>query len=231
MSHSLTSVFQKIDSLKPQFFSRLTKAIQIPAVSSDESLRSKVFDKAKFISEQLSQSGFHDIKMVDLGIQPPPISTPNLSLPPVILSRFGSDPSKKTVLVYGHYDVQPAQLEDGWDTEPFKLVIDEAKGIMKGRGVTDDTGPLLSWINVVDAFKASGQEFPVNLVTCFEGMEESGSLKLDELIKKEANGYFKGVDAVCISDNYWLGTKKPVVTYGLRGCNDYQTIIEGPSAD
>lgn len=95
MSHSLTSVFQKIDSLKPQFFSRLTKAIQIPAVSSDESLRSKVFDKAKFISEQLSQSGFHDIKMVDLGIQPPPISTPNLSLPPVILSRFGSDPSKK----------------------------------------------------------------------------------------------------------------------------------------
>ncbi|CAI4441184.1 AMM_1a_G0017320.mRNA.1.CDS.1 [Saccharomyces cerevisiae] len=231
MSHSLNSVFQKIDSLKPQFFSRLTKAIQIPAVSSDESLRSKVFDKAKFISEQLSQSGFHDIKMMDLGIQPPPISTPNLSLPPVILSRFGSDPSKKTVLVYGHYDVQPAQLEDGWDTEPFKLVIDEAKGIMKGRGVTDDTGPLLSWINVVDAFKASGQEFPVNLVTCFEGMEESGSLKLDELIKKEANGYFKGVDAVCISDNYWLGTKKPVLTYGLRGCNYYQTIIEGPSAD
>ncbi|GMF89093.1 unnamed protein product [[Candida] boidinii] len=62
-------------------------------------------------------------------------------------------------------------------------------------------------------------------------MEESGSLGLDDLIAEEAEGYFKGVDTVCISDNYWLGTKKPVLTYGLRGCNYYQISVKGPGAD
>ncbi|ODV74174.1 metallodipeptidase [Cyberlindnera jadinii NRRL Y-1542] len=62
-------------------------------------------------------------------------------------------------------------------------------------------------------------------------MEESGSLGLDGLIAQEAQGYFKGVDAVTISDNYWLGTTKPVLTYGLRGVNYYQITVNGPAAD
>ncbi|PYD83801.1 peptidase M20, partial [Pseudomonas syringae pv. pisi] len=129
---------------------------------------------------------------------------------------------KKTVLVYGHYDVQPAGLEDGWSSEPFELKHDEQADILYGRGSTDDKGPVMGWLNVVEAHNALGWELPVNLVVCFEGMEESGSLGLDELVAKEAKQYFKGVDAVCISDNYWLGTLKPVLTYGLRGCNYYQ---------
>ncbi|MCP2956561.1 M20/M25/M40 family metallo-hydrolase, partial [Salmonella enterica] len=90
--------------------------------------------------------------------------------------------------VYGHYDVQPASLEDGWDTEPFKMFVDEKLQLMRGRGTTDDTGPLTGWLNVVQAHKDAGVELPVNLVTCFEGMEESGSLGLDELIAREAQG-------------------------------------------
>ncbi|CAR24646.1 metallodipeptidase [Lachancea thermotolerans CBS 6340] len=224
-------LFNKIDELKPRFIERLAKAIEIPAVSSDESLRPQVIKKAQFIAGELQKLGFSDIQMKELGAQPPPVADPNLPLPPVVLARYGSDPAKKTVLVYGHYDVQPAALEDGWATEPFKLIIDEEKQLMRARGASDDTGPLKGWLNVVEAHRELGLDLPVNLVTCFEGMEESGSIGLDGLIAEEAGKYFKEVDAVCISDNYWLGTKKPVLTYGLRGCNYFQITIEGPAAD
>lgn len=225
------SVFAKIDELKPQFIEILGKAVEIPAVSGDESLRPMVVKKAHFLVEELQKIGFSDIQLKHLGTQPPPVEDANLQLPPVVLSRFGDDPKKKTLLVYGHYDVQPAALEDGWATEPFKLHVDEKNQLMRARGSTDDTGPVVGWLNVVRAYKESGVELPVNLLTCFEGMEESGSIGLDGLIVQEADKYFKGVDAVCISDNYWLGTQKPVLTYGLRGCNYYQTTIEGPGAD
>jgi acetylornithine deacetylase/succinyl-diaminopimelate desuccinylase-like protein len=62
---------------------------------------------------------------------------------------------------------------------------------------------ILGWINVIEAHKALGIEVPVNLLMCFEGMEESGSEGLDALIEAEKDKFFKGVDAVCISDNYW----------------------------
>ncbi|KAH3900823.1 metallodipeptidase SCDLUD_002276 [Saccharomycodes ludwigii] len=227
-------VLNKIEELKPTFIKRLSDAIAIPAVSGDESLRPKVVEKAHFLAKQLKDLGFHDIQLKDLGVQPPPVSDSNLKLPPVILSRYGNNDSKnkkKTILIYGHYDVQPALKEDGWDTEPFTFYLDEEKQIMRGRGVTDDTGPLLGWLNVVQAYREAGKELPVNLITCFEGMEESGSIGLDKLIIEEADKYFKDVDTVCISDNYWLGTKKPVLTYGLRGCNYYQITIKGPKAD
>ncbi|SCU88070.1 LANO_0D01002g1_1 [Lachancea nothofagi CBS 11611] len=224
-------LFEKIDELRPQFIERLSKAVAIPAVSADESLRPMVVKKAHFIKGELEKLGFQDIQMKDLGVQPGPVEDPNLQLPPVVLARYGSDPSKKTVLLYAHYDVQPAAIEDGWESEPFKLVIDEDKQLMRARGVTDDTGPLNGWLNVLEAHRELGMDVPVNLVMCFEGMEESGSIGLDKLIADEAANYFKGVDAVCISDNYWLGTKKPVLTYGLRGCNYYQITVEGPGAD
>lgn len=227
----LQPLFDTIEELKPQFIERLTKAVEIKSVSGDETLRPQVFKMAEFLQSELTQLGFHDIQMKDLGIQPEPVQDKNLKLPPIVLARYGNDSSKKTVLIYGHYDVQPASLEDGWKTDPFKLVHDEANEIMYGRGSTDDKGPVIGWLNVIEAHRKLGWELPVNLVCCFEGMEESGSLGLDDLIADEAKKYFKSVDTVCISDNYWLGTKKPVLTYGLRGVHYYEIIINGPGAD
>lgn len=104
---------------------------------------------------------------------------------------------------------------------------------MYGRGSTDDKGPVLGWLNVLQAHKAAGTELPVNLLMCFEGMEEYGSEGLDDFIKQECQkgGFFEEADAVCISDNYWLGTQKPCLTYGLRGCNYYSVVVEGPAQD
>lgn len=234
MSHEklpLEAFFNKIEELKPKFIERLSKAVSIPSVSGDETLRPQVVEMAHFLSGELKTLGFHDIQLRELGVQPPPVSDPNLKLPPIVLGRYGLDPKKKTVLVYGHYDVQPALKEDGWATDPFNLSVDESNDVVYGRGSTDDKGPVLGWLNVVEAHNELKLDFPVNLVVCFEGMEESGSLGLDDLIAKEAKQYFAGIDTTCISDNYWLGTKKPVLTYGLRGVSYYQVAISGPGAD
>jgi Cys-Gly metallodipeptidase DUG1 len=98
--------------------------------------------------------------------------------------------------------ISQAEKSDGWDTDPFTLVIDKDTGRLIGRGSSDDKGPVLGWVNVLDAHKSLGIEIPVNLRFCFEGMEESGSEGLDDLIKSEvekgAEGWFQGVDCVCI---------------------------------
>jgi Cys-Gly metallodipeptidase DUG1 len=102
--------------------------------------------------------------------------------------------------------------DDGWTTEPFVLTHDPETDRMYGRGSTDDKGPVLGWLNVIQAHQKAGIDFPVNLLMCFEGMEENGSEGLDELIEQEAKKFFKDTDCVCISDNYWLGTTKPCLT-------------------
>jgi nonspecific dipeptidase len=125
----------------------------------------------------------------------------------VIFATFGSDPKKKTVLIYGHLDVQPAKKEDGWDTEPFKLT--DIDGKLYGRGATDDKGPVLGWIHAIEAYQEQKVEIPVNIKFVLEAMEESGSEGLERLLNNEKNAFLKGVDMVCISDNYWLGKTKP----------------------
>jgi Cys-Gly metallodipeptidase DUG1 len=102
---------------------------------------------------------------------------------------------------------------------------------MYGRGATDDKGPILGWLNVLEAHQQIGLDIPVNLKFCFEGMEESGSIGLDALVRKHKDDFFSGIDACCISDNYWLGTKKPCLTHGLRGITYFRLHVSGPAAD
>ncbi|AOW07335.1 hypothetical protein B0I72DRAFT_85387 [Yarrowia lipolytica] len=224
----LNKFFETVDSLKPEFIQRLSDAVAIPSVSADAEHRPEVVKMAHWTVDQLKALGAHDIELRELGVQE---GTEDLQLPPVVLAKYGNDANKKNILIYGHLDVQPALKEDGWNTDPFVLTVDEEKDVMYGRGSTDDKGPVIGWLNAIEAYKKAGIDFPVNLVMCFEGMEESGSLGLEQLVFAEGDKYFKGVDAVCISDNYWLGTTHPVLTYGLRGCNYYSITITGPGAD
>lgn len=226
MAPQLDGYFAQVDNLTSHFIDRLSKAVAIPSVSSEEARRPDVVRMAHFLESELKGLGA-EVELRPLGKQP---DKPDLDLPPVILARYGRDKSKRTILVYGHYDVQPAEVSDGWATEPFQLSVGE-DGRMFGRGSTDDKGPVLGWLNAIEAHQKAGVDFPVNLLMCFEGMEEYGSEGLDELIEKEGKGYFADAEAVCISDNYWLGTEKPCLTYGLRGCNYYSVEISGPGAD
>lgn len=219
-----------VDANADSFIARLAKAVSIPSVSGDASYRKHVFEMAAWLESELTSLGVAVTK-VDLGKHT--LDGEELQLPPALLGKIGEDKSKKTVLLYAHYDVQPALLSDGWNTDPFTLTPDQATGRLYGRGSSDDKGPLLGWLNVLEAHAKTGTELPVNLRFCFEGMEESGSEGLDDLIIAESKPgkFFEGVDCVCISDNYWLNDRTPCLTYGLRGLSYYKVSVSGPGRD
>ncbi|KAF8960946.1 glutamate carboxypeptidase [Flammula alnicola] len=225
-----TEFLNYIDSKADVFIKRLADAVAIPSISGDATHRKDVFAMADWLNGQLKQIGV-DTQLVDLGRHT--MDGEDLPLPPAILGRIGDDKSKKTVLIYGHFDVQPANKSDGWDTDPFTLTINEKTGQLIGRGSSDDKGPILGWLNVLQYHHENKLPLPVNIRFCFEGMEESGSEGLDDLVRRESvkGGYFDGVDCVCISDNYWLNTRTPALTYGLRGLSYYKVTISGPARD
>ncbi|KAJ3492028.1 hypothetical protein NLI96_g289 [Meripilus lineatus] len=223
-----------IDDHGKELIDRLKEAVAIPSVSGDPARREDVKRMAAWLLEQLGRFGVN-AEAVPLGEQIVDGTPSDLDLPPILLGRIGADPKKPTVLIYGHYDVQPAQKSDGWTTEPFELHVDYSNDKMTGRGTTDDKGPVLGWVNVLEAHHALGIELPVNLRFCFEGMEESGCEGLDALVAEEAakgdQGYFDNVDCICISDTCWLNTNTPGLTYGLRGVAYFHVTISGPGAD
>ena len=113
--------------------------------------------------------------------------------------------------------VRQANVSDGWNTDPFKLVLDKETGKMFGRGSTDDKGPIMGWLNVLEAHHKLNLPLPVNMRFCFEGMEESGSEGLDEFILEEVkkqDSWFKGVDAVCIVSDRSIVLDVLVLTTG-----------------
>ncbi|XP_074638703.1 cytosolic non-specific dipeptidase-like isoform X2 [Acropora palmata] len=213
LSAKLESIFSYIDKQQEVFVQRLRDAVAIKSVSAwtEEKYRNEIVKMVNHVKDEIIRLG-GEVELVDLG----PQQGKNVHLPPALLGTLGKDSAKKTLCIYGHLDVQPANLDDGWNTEPFELT--EIDGKLYGRGSTDDKGPVLAWLNAIEAFQETGNELPVNLKFVFEGMEESGSEGLDELIfKRKDTVFFKSVDYVCISDNYWLGKNKPCITYGLRG--------------
>lgn len=191
--------------------------IHVISISGDTNpdVRQKVISMSNWMLKQLQGLGVQ-AEPVSLGKQTIDGKPSDLDLPPVILGKLGTDPNKKTVLVYGHLDVQPVCQkhdpkdsteyilkvnQEGWKTDPWVLNVDQ-DGRMTARGSTDDKGPCLGWLNVIEAHKALGLDLPVNMRFCFEAMEESGSEGLEDLIVKEAakgnQGYFDNVDCMCI---------------------------------
>lgn len=223
----LGKMFKHIDAKQDLYVTRLAEAVAIKSVSAWPEVRPEIKKMVEYVQAWMNKLGC-TTELVDVGMQTLPDGS-KIPLPPVLMGHLGSDPKKKTVCVYGHLDVQPAKKEDGWDTEPF--VLTEIDGKLFGRGSTDDKGPVLCWLNCIEAYQALGVDIPVNIKFCFEGMEESGSEGLDDLIFSKKDTFFTGVDYVCISDNYWLGKKKPCITYGLRGICYFLCEIQCSSKD
>nr|CAD7572083.1 unnamed protein product [Timema californicum] len=218
----LKKLFSHIDKNKSKYIDTLREAVAIQSVSAWPHKRDEIVKMIKWAEARLKKLGA-EVELCDIGLQELPDGE-TLPLPPVLLGWLGKDPKKKTVCLYGHLDVQPALLQDGWNTDPF--VLTEKDGKLYGRGSSDDKGPVLGWIHALEAFQATKQDIPVNVKFCFEGMEESGSEGLDELLYRKKDEFFSNLDYVCISDNYWLGTEKPCITYGLRGlCYFYIEVV------
>lgn len=212
MAH-LPALFKYVDDNQDLYVKRLADWVAVPSVSAWPEKRPEIKKMMEMAANDIKRLG-GTVELVDIGKQKLG-SGDEIDLPPIVLGQLGTDPSKKTVCIYGHLDVQPAAIEDGWDTEPFTL--QEVDGKLYGRGSTDDKGPVLAWFNCIEAYQKLKLELPINVKFCFEGMEESGSEGLDDLIFSRKDTFLKDVDYVCISDNYWLGKTKPCITYGLRG--------------
>nr|XP_008978245.3 beta-Ala-His dipeptidase isoform X1 [Callithrix jacchus] len=217
----LEKVFQYIDLHQDEFVQMLKEwvAIESDSVQPVPHFRQELSRMMAVAADTLQRLGAH-VASVDMGSQQLPDGQ-SLPIPPVILAELGNDPTKATVCFYGHLDVQPADRADGWLTDPYMLT--EVDGKLYGRGATDNKGPVLAWINAVSAFRALEQDLPVNVKFIIEGMEEAGSVALEELMEKEKDRFFSGVDCVVISDNLWISKRKPAVTYGTRG-NSYFTV-------
>jgi len=213
LDEPLQRLFSHIDQNKRRYIKVLEEAVAIKSVSAWPETRDEIFKMVDWTADRLRALGA-TVELADVGEQELHDGR-KLKLPKVILGQLGKDPAKKMVCVYGHLDVQPALKEDGWDTEPF--VLTEKDGKLFGRGSTDDKGPVICWLHAIEAYQALNIPLPVNLKFVFEGMEESGSEGLDDLLFARKDDFLADVDYVCISDNYWLGKEKPCITYGLRG--------------
>lgn len=222
----LTPFYSYVDEHASTYVQRLATAVAIPSVSADPERRPDCLRMIAHVRNWMDKLGI-DNELRPLGQQ---AGRDNLELPPVVVGRLGTDPSKRTVGLYSHLDVQPAQTADGWRTDPFVLTED-ADGRMYGRGSTDDKGPALAWLWAIEAFRELELELPVNIVFCFECMEESGSEGLAAMIERESTEYFARVDCWCISDFNWIGTAMPCLHYGLRGICYFMAEISGPAKD
>ncbi|XP_055538804.1 cytosolic non-specific dipeptidase [Wyeomyia smithii] len=223
----LKTLFNHIEANKAKYIQALAETVAIKSVSAWPESRPEISRMVNWVADRLRTLGA-TVELADVGKQTLPDGRV-IDLPNVILGSLGNDAKKKTVVLYGHLDVQPAIREDGWDTEPF--VLTEKDGKLFGRGASDDKGPVLGWIHAIEAFQAIGKPLPVNLKFVFEGMEESGSEGLDELLFKRKDDFLSNVDYVCISDNYWLGRDKPCITYGLRGICYFEVEVECAAKD
>lgn len=218
--------FKHIEVNTELYIERLAEAVAIKSISSD------LANHLQDVEDMMQWTKDHIERLQGKAtLLPNPASTADQQLPPILIGEFLVDPKKKTVCVYGHLDVQPAAKEDGWDTDPF--VLTEKDGKLFGRGSTDDKGPALSWLWVVEAHQELGIELPVNVKLMFEGMEEYGSDGMFETIAEQAKPgkFLNDVDFFCISDNYWLGKRKPCITYGLRGIAYFEITVQCAEQD
>ncbi|ELV10904.1 Zinc finger protein 407 [Tupaia chinensis] len=223
----LGEVFQYIDVHQDDFVQTLKEwvAIESNSVQPEPRFRQELFRMMGLAADKLRRLGA-SVDSVDVGHQQLPDGQ-TLPIPPIVLAELGNDPKKPTVCFYGHLDVQPARPEDGWLTNPYTLT--EVDGKLYGRGATDNKGPVLAWIHAVSAFKALDQDLPVNIKFIIEGMEEAGSVALEELVHREKDRFFSSVEYIVISDNLWISQRKPALTYGTRG-NSYFTVEDGRAA-
>ncbi|MCK4850217.1 MAG: dipeptidase, partial [Phycisphaerae bacterium] len=146
---------------------------------------------------------------------------------PIVFAQSEPQAGKPTVLIYGHYDVQPPDPLDEWESEPFEPSI--RNGAIFARGASDDKGQLMCHVAAVQAWMATKGDLPVNVKFVVEGEEEVSGDSLAKLLRSDKARL--GADYVVISDSSQLGPDAPAITYGLRGLVYIEVILSGPAQD
>lgn len=218
MSITDRGVVEYIGAHADEFLADLRTWLAIPSISGDPAAAADVDRSAWWLGGALLDTGFPTVEVWE---------TPGL--PAVFAEWPSADPDAPTVLVYGHHDVQPAALADGWSTPPFEPT--DVGDRLYARGAADDKGQVLFHLLGVRAhLAATGRTTPaVNLKLIVEGEEESGSPHLAALLRERRDRL--ACDVVVVSDTGMWGADTPSTCTGMRGLAEVQIDFHGPSAD
>jgi acetylornithine deacetylase/succinyl-diaminopimelate desuccinylase-like protein len=207
-------VKEYIESNQQRFLDELFELLRIPSVSADSRHKNDVRKAAQFLKEKLEAAGVDKVELCE---------TPGH---PIVYAEKITDPSLPTILVYGHYDVQPPDPIDLWQSPPFEPVIKDGK--IYARGSCDDKGQVYMHVKAFEAMMKLNT-LPCNVKFMIEGEEEVGSEHLEEFVK-ENKEKLKG-DIILISDTAMISLDHPSITTGLRGLSYVEVEVKGPNRD
>lgn len=199
-----------------EFKDDLFEMLRIPSLSGDPAHADDVRKMAEWLASHMRDLGLAKVAVMETAGHP------------VVYGEWmGAGPDKPTVLVYGHYDVVPASLEDGWDTDPFEPV--EKNEIIYARGATDDKGQLFIHVKALEAYLKTSGSAPVNVKYLIEGEEEVSSPNLLPFIQEHLE--LLQADVCVISDSSMATIEEPAVTHSLRGMTYIELEVTGPRED
>lgn len=197
-------------------FSQLIDFLRIPSISTQPQHKADVRRAAEWLADSMRAAMLENVRLIDIGRHP---------LVYADWLHAGSD--APTVLIYGHYDVQPPEPLDLWETPPFEPDVRE--DYLYARGAADDKGQLYIHIKAIEAYLQSQGRLPVNVKLIIEGEEEIGSGGLRSFIS--ANAAMLAADSALVSDTAMLAVDKPALVYGLRGNCHMLLTVYGPARD
>ncbi|WJS84118.1 dipeptidase [Paracoccus sp. TOH] len=216
-SPKIDEVLSTLDADLPQALARLEAFLRIPSISTDPAHRGDVRRAAEWLCAELQSLGF-DSSVRD---------TPGH---PMVVAHSPKG-TRRPLLFYGHYDVQPVDPLELWDRPPFEPEIqDTPEGrVIRGRGAADDKGQLMTFVEAFRAWKAVHGELPSDLTLLFEGEEESGSPSLQPFLRENADELRAGIAMICDTGMYSDG--RPAITTQLRGLLGEEIVVRAADCD
>ena len=205
---------QYIEDNRDAFQQDLFELLKIPSVSTDSRHKNDMQLAAAWVADQFRAIQF----------QTEIVPTPGH---PIVYAQSPKIDGAPTVLVYGHYDVQPPDPLDEWLSPPFEPTVRD--GSVYARGATDDKGQMLTHIKSAQAWINAGKTLPIQIKYLIEGEEEVGSSNLDGFLNENLDRL--DCDIAVISDTSQFGPGKPAITYGLKGIVYFEVFLRGPRQD
>lgn len=203
-----------INANKDRFLEELFALLRFPSVSANPDHEKDMYSTADFVAEKLKEAGADAVEVCATNGYP------------IVFGEKIIDPDKPTVLVYGHYDVQPPEPLELWKTPPFEPTVRDGK--IFARGACDDKGQFYMHVKAFEAMMQT-DSLPCNIKFMIEGEEEVGSSNLGDFVK--ANKEKLSADVVLISDTSMIALETPSLETGLRGLAYLEVEVTGPNRD
>jgi acetylornithine deacetylase/succinyl-diaminopimelate desuccinylase-like protein len=216
----MNNISSYVSNNKERFLNELIDLLKIPSISADSAYKNDVLKTAEYTAESLKKAGCDKVEIC---------TTEGY---PIVYGEKIIDPKLPTVLVYGHYDVQPPDPLNLWDSPPFEPVIKNTKlhpeGALFARGACDDKGQFYMHVKALE-FMTSTNQLPCNVKFMIEGEEEVGSSSLAGFVKENQEKLAN--DVILISDTGMISKDTPSITTGLRGLSYVEVEVTGPNRD